>query len=127
MSFFQVFPSPTIAKIKIKEERGWQPDKFDLKIEEGKSVSIKPKNINPDTKRLWGMNRSLINNAIIGTKNFCSCSFCHIILLEKLWNAANTLPKTNNSRFCLVTAFKMPLQANVQTLDILTLKKFTTG
>ena len=39
---------------------------FDLKIEEGKSVSIKPKNINPDTKRLWGMNRSLVNNAIIG-------------------------------------------------------------
>ena len=40
---------------------------FDLKIDEGKSVSIKPKNINPDTKRLWGMNRSLLNNAIIGT------------------------------------------------------------
>jgi len=40
---------------------------FDLKIDEGKSVSIKPKNINPDTKRLWGMNRSLVNNAIIGT------------------------------------------------------------
>tara|TARA_B100001540_G_scaffold222013_1_gene196312 strand:+ start:15 stop:554 length:540 start_codon:yes stop_codon:yes gene_type:complete len=40
---------------------------FDLKIEEGKSVSIKPKNINQDTKRLWGMNRSLVNNAIIGT------------------------------------------------------------
>ena len=39
---------------------------FDLKIDEGKSVSIKPKNINPDTKRLWGMNRSLLNNAIIG-------------------------------------------------------------
>ena len=40
---------------------------FDLNIDEGKSVSIKPKNINPDTKRLWGMNRSLLNNAIIGT------------------------------------------------------------
>ena len=40
---------------------------FDLKIDEGKSVSIKPKKINPDTKRLWGMNRSLVNNAIIGT------------------------------------------------------------
>ena len=39
---------------------------FDLNIDEGKSVSIKPKNINPDTKRLWGMNRSLLNNAIIG-------------------------------------------------------------
>ena len=39
---------------------------FDLNIDEGKSVSIKPKNINQDTKRLWGMNRSLLNNAIIG-------------------------------------------------------------
>ena len=40
---------------------------FELKINEGKSVSIKPKNLNQDTKRLWGMNRSLLNNAIIGT------------------------------------------------------------
>ena len=39
---------------------------FDLKIDEGKTVSIKPKNLNQDTKRLWGMNRSLLNNAIIG-------------------------------------------------------------
>ena len=42
---------------------------FELKIEDGKSVSIKPKSINQDTKRLWGMNRSLINNAIIGTSS----------------------------------------------------------
>jgi len=41
-------------------------DMFDLKIEEGKNVSIKPKQINQDTKRLWGTNRSLLNNAIIG-------------------------------------------------------------
>ena len=40
---------------------------FDLNINEGKEISIKPKNINPLTKRLWGMNRSLINNAIIGS------------------------------------------------------------
>ena len=39
---------------------------FDLKINDGKSVLIKPKTINKDTKRLWGMNRSLVNNAIIG-------------------------------------------------------------
>ena len=39
---------------------------FDLKINDGKEVSIKPKKINQDTKRLWGMNRSLVNNAIIG-------------------------------------------------------------
>ena len=42
-------------------------DIFDLNINEGKEVSIKPKKNNQDTKRLWGMNRSLINNAIIGT------------------------------------------------------------
>ena len=41
-------------------------DVFDLNITEGKKVSIKPKNNTQDTKRLWGMNRSLINNAIIG-------------------------------------------------------------
>ena len=39
---------------------------FDLKINEGKDISIKPKINNQDTKRLWGMNRSLLNNAIIG-------------------------------------------------------------
>ena len=41
-------------------------DVFDLKIEEGKEVSIKPKKIDQNSKRLWGMNRSLLNNAIIG-------------------------------------------------------------
>ena len=40
---------------------------FDLKINDGKDVSIRPKKINETTKRLWGMNRSLLNNAIIGT------------------------------------------------------------
>ena len=40
---------------------------FDLNINEGKEVSIKPKQNNQYTKGLWGMNRSLINNAIIGT------------------------------------------------------------
>ena len=42
---------------------------FDLDIKEGKEISIKPKKINEDTKRLWGMNRSLLNNAIIGTSS----------------------------------------------------------
>tara|TARA_Y100000992_G_scaffold222092_1_gene154208 strand:- start:454 stop:993 length:540 start_codon:yes stop_codon:yes gene_type:complete len=40
---------------------------FDLNINEGKDVSIKPKKIDQNSKRLWGMNRSLLNNAIIGT------------------------------------------------------------
>ena len=39
---------------------------FDLDIREGKEISIKPKKINDQTKRLWGLNRSLVNNAIVG-------------------------------------------------------------
>jgi large subunit ribosomal protein L6 len=39
---------------------------FDLDIREGKEISIKPKEINDQTKRLWGLNRSLVNNAIVG-------------------------------------------------------------
>ena len=42
-------------------------DIFDLNINDGKEITIKPKKINKDTKRLWGMNRSLVNSAIIGT------------------------------------------------------------
>ena len=41
-------------------------DVFELKVNEGKDISIKPKKLDDTTKRLWGMNRSLINNAIIG-------------------------------------------------------------
>ena len=40
---------------------------FNLDIKDGKEISIKPKKIDQDTKRLWGMNRSLINNAVIGS------------------------------------------------------------
>ena len=40
---------------------------FDLNLNDGKEISIKPKKITQETKRLWGMNRSLVNNAIIGT------------------------------------------------------------
>ena len=42
-------------------------DIFNLEIKEGKEISIKPKKIDQITKRLWGMNRSLINNAVIGS------------------------------------------------------------
>ena len=40
---------------------------FDLDINSEKKISIRPKKINDETKRLWGMNRSLVNNAVIGT------------------------------------------------------------
>ena len=42
-------------------------DMFNLDIKEGKEISIKPKEVNQNSKRLWGMNRSLINNAVIGS------------------------------------------------------------
>ncbi len=40
---------------------------FNLDIKDGKEISIKPKKIDQNTKRLWGMNRSLINNAVNGS------------------------------------------------------------
>ena len=49
-----------------KKSLNLDTDLFDLQINEGKDVSIKPKKITQDIKRLWGMNRSLLNNAIIG-------------------------------------------------------------
>ena len=40
---------------------------FNLDIKDGKEISIKPKKVDENTKKLWGMNRSIINNAVIGT------------------------------------------------------------
>ena len=40
---------------------------FNLDVKDGKQISIQPKKLNQNTKRLWGMNRSLINNAVIGS------------------------------------------------------------
>ena len=40
---------------------------FNLDIKDGKEISLKPKKIDSNIKRLWGMNRSLINNAVIGS------------------------------------------------------------
>ncbi|MDA9753350.1 50S ribosomal protein L6 [Candidatus Pelagibacter sp.] len=40
---------------------------FNLEIKNGKEISIKPKIIDQNTKRLWGMKRSLINSAVIGS------------------------------------------------------------
>ena len=42
-------------------------DMFNLDIKDGKEISLKPKEVNQNSKRLWGMNRSLINNAVIGS------------------------------------------------------------
>ena len=40
---------------------------LNVDITEGKNISIKPKKLDKNSKRLWGMNRSLINNAVIGS------------------------------------------------------------
>ena len=40
---------------------------FNVNINDGKEISIKPKKVDQNSKRLWGMNRSLINNAVIGS------------------------------------------------------------
>jgi large subunit ribosomal protein L6 len=40
---------------------------FNVAINDGKEISIKPKKVDQKSKRLWGMNRSLINNAVIGS------------------------------------------------------------
>ena len=40
---------------------------FNLDVTEGKEISISPKVKDQNSKRLWGMNRSLINNAVIGS------------------------------------------------------------
>ena len=39
---------------------------FEINISENKELSIKPKKKNDDIKKVWGMNRSLLNNAVIG-------------------------------------------------------------
>ena len=35
-------------------------DMFSIAINDGKEISIKPKKVDQNSKRLWGMNRSLI-------------------------------------------------------------------
>ena len=50
-----------------KKSIGIDLEMFNLNIKEGKEISIKPKTIDQNSKRLWGMNRSLINNAVIGS------------------------------------------------------------
>ena len=39
---------------------------FEINISENKELSIKPKKMNEDIKKEWGMNRSLLNNTVIG-------------------------------------------------------------
>ena len=58
---------------------------FNLDIKDGKEISIKPKKIDQNSKRLWGMNRSLINNAVIGSSTGYEKT-CKNHKREKRWN-----------------------------------------
>ena len=50
-----------------KKSIGVDLEMFNLDIKDGKEISIKPKKVDQNTKRLWGMKRSLINNAVVGS------------------------------------------------------------
>jgi len=39
---------------------------FEVNVSKNNELSIKPKKKNDDIKRMWGMNRSLLNNTVIG-------------------------------------------------------------
>ena len=52
-----------------KKSIGIDLEMFNLEIKEGKEISIKPKKVDQNSKRLWGMNRSIINNAVIGSSS----------------------------------------------------------
>ena len=39
---------------------------FEVNVSKNNELSIKPKSKNNDIKKLWGMNRSLLNNTVIG-------------------------------------------------------------
>ena len=52
-----------------KKAVGIDLEMFNLDIKDGKEISIKPKKIDQNSKRLGGMNRSLINNAVIGSSS----------------------------------------------------------
>ena len=39
---------------------------FDFDIDDKKNLSIKPKKLTDEIKKIWGMNRSLVNNAVNG-------------------------------------------------------------
>ena len=84
---------------------------FDLIINEGKSVSIKQKSINQDTKRLWGMHRSLLNNAIIGTSSGYSKIFVSIFktCLPSGPSTFNKLPFRIIFTFSGIAIFILPI------------------
>ena len=39
---------------------------FEVNVSKNNELSIKPKRKNDDIKKMWGMNRSLLNNTVIG-------------------------------------------------------------
>ena len=91
---------------------------FDLSISEGKHVSIKPKKINDQTKRLWGMNRSILNNAILGT----SIGYEKILELSGVGYRANLKGKSLNLQLGFSHDIDFPIPDGVN----ITVEKQTT-
>ena len=91
---------------------------FDLNINEGKEISIKPKKISKDSKRLWGMNRSLLNNAIIGS----SKGYEKILELVGVGYRASLKGKVLN----LQLGFSHDINFNIPEGIIITVEKQTT-
>ena len=88
-------------------------DMFNLDIKDGKEISIKPKKIDKDTKRIWGMKRSLINNAVIGS----SVGYEKILELVGVGYRASIQGKKVNLAlgFSHPVVYKIPDEIEIQT------------
>ena len=93
-----------------------------LDIKDGKEISIKPKKIDQETKRLWGMNRSLINNAVIGS----SAGYEKILELNGVGFRANLKGEILNLQigFSHDVNFKIPKEIKI-TVEKQTIIKIT--
>ena len=88
---------------------------FNLDIQEGKLLSIKPKKVTQESKRLWGMNRSIINNAIIGS----SAGYEKILELVGVgYRASNQGQKLELALgFSHNIVFQIPSEVKVETVS----------
>ena len=92
---------------------------FELNINnEKKNVSIKPKVVNQTSKRLWGMNRSLLNNAIVGA----SVGYTKILELTGVGYRASIKGKELN----LQLGFSHDINFNIPETIKITVEKQTT-
>ena len=84
---------------------------FEVNVSKNNELSIKPKRKNDDIKKMWGMNRSLLNNTIIGVnKGF-------VKILEMTGVGYKAAIKGNNLNLQLGyshgTDFEIPKDVNI--------------